>query len=115
MQVRINRDSVCAGDDVEDHDEMRRYEPQMKFGYVVQSILNSGFLPIYEGSNAAWIIVVDDKPIGVASGKWLKPKFTINPDTELRSVCVAQPSIIYFQYNCTEDPDILFNALPEKT
>ncbi len=115
MRVQINRDSVCAGDDIEDHDELRRYEPQMKFGYVIQSILNSSFLPIFEGSAAAWIVVVDDKPLGIACGKWPKPKFTINPDAELRTVCAAQPSTIHFQYNCTEDPDSLFSALSAKT
>ena len=111
MQVRIDRDSVCAGDDVEAHDELRRYEPQMKFGYVVQSIIISDFLPIYEGSNAAWLISVDNKQIGVASGKWEKPKFTFNYDVELSSVCTGNPSTLYFHYHSEGEPEKLFESL----
>ena len=111
MQVRIDRDSVCAGDDIEEHEELRRYEPQMKFGYVIQSILNSGFLPIFEGSSVAWVVVVDSKAIGVVCGQWSTPKLIINLDTPVHEACGAQPSTIHFQYHSGANADALFNGL----
>ena len=98
MQLRIDRDSVCAGDDVEGHDELRRYEPQMRFGFVVQSILNSNFLPIFEKGTAFWVVSVDQRPIGVVCGKWEKPKFVVDADSELQSQCRGAPSTLYFPY-----------------
>lgn len=111
MKLKINRDSVCAGDDIDDHDELRRYEPQMKFAFVIQSILNSGFLPIYEGSEAPWLISVDDKPVGVACGNWPKPRFTIDPDSPLQAICGTELSTVHFHYRCQEGAEALFASI----
>lgn len=116
MKVIIDRDSVCAGDDIDGHDEVRRYEPQIRFAAVVDYIIASGFLPSMDYPLHSWSVYVDDVPIAALSGNASIRHLLVEPAKELQNVCKAKDiATIYFKYHTNIGDRDLFLSLFQKT
>lgn len=87
MELIIDRDGVCAGDDVETHEELRRYQPQMKVGAVVYSIVASGFLPEMSRGQAFWQAYANGTHAADIPGDGSQIHLRVDPDTELHTLC----------------------------
>jgi hypothetical protein len=90
MKIQIDRDSVSAGDDFDSHQELRRFEPQMKISAVIYYIIASGFLPRMNKDNASWKVLAGDTELAAINGDCSQIHLFVEPDTELQRVCSCE-------------------------
>ena len=87
MKIDVDRDSVSAGDDLDSHQELRRFEPQMKISAVIYYIVASGFLPQLNKDKASWKVFAGDTEIAAINGDYSQIHLFVEPDAELQKVC----------------------------
>lgn len=56
MDIMINRQSVCMGDDVEDHALTYTIGPDTKFSDVFQDLIEQGYFPNVSGNDVIWTL-----------------------------------------------------------
>jgi hypothetical protein len=56
MRMRLSRDSVAAGDDVESHDEIREVDPRRPLERLVRELHRDHYLASIQGGRATWIV-----------------------------------------------------------
>lgn len=56
MDIIINRQSVCMGDDVEDHALTYTIGPDTKFSDVFQDLIGQGYFPNVSGNDVVWTL-----------------------------------------------------------
>jgi hypothetical protein len=73
MQVRVTRDSVCAGDDVEAHDIVLSLPDSDTLEALVTNVLRMYDLPRIQGGHATWR-ATSSRPIAVLAQEWTAPR-----------------------------------------
>lgn len=96
-EVRLDRDSVCAADDVDPHAQLIEVADQETFEALVLRISNSGYLARIAGGKATWLAEADGKPVAIVAQQWRKPEF-------LQSQPQAIPQVLHFRYRAQADP-----------
>ena len=56
LTIRIDRDSVHAGDDLEPHMQSIAAGPGLSLGDLLQQIRSGGYLPGIAGGQAPWLV-----------------------------------------------------------
>lgn len=56
MRVLIDRESVCAGDDVEPHELNMDVDDELNFKELFRYIINKNYLPKIWGNNVVWVM-----------------------------------------------------------
>jgi hypothetical protein len=80
INLAVSRSSVCAGDDVDaPHSRSVALSDMMPIKFVIQDILDSGYLAKISGGRATWIVELG-LPVAVATQQWAKPRYLTNPD-----------------------------------
>lgn len=96
-EVRIDRDSVCAADDVDPHAEVIRVSADETFEALLRRISSSGYLASIAGGQATWVAEADGKPVAVIAQQWRKPEF-------LQSGSQTISQVLHFRYRAQADP-----------
>jgi hypothetical protein len=103
--ILIDRDSVCAGDDVEAHVRSITVDPGESLEELICRVLASRFLAQIGGGKASWIAIADANPVAVIAQQWSKPAF-------LEAVRAStMPSRLHFAYHAQRDPDELLESV----
>ncbi len=117
VAIRLDRDSVCAGDDVSSHRQYFGALPTESISTTIQTVLNKGYLASIRGGEAAWQIeVIQDQGsatvIGIAAEQWETPKFKIDPSTSIKTLFPdGIGARLFFRYLQQVDPDRAFENI----
>ena len=63
MEVLINRNSVCMGDDIEDHRIAYNILPSMTFSDLFKELIAKGYFPSVSGNDVVWTLLCDGEDI----------------------------------------------------
>lgn len=107
----INRDSVCAADDLDDHCARIPISQNGTLAQVLDAIQTSGYLPQISGDRATWIVELD-RPLAVVAQQWATPEFLVAPQFDLADFARRNPDQpLFFRYWCQADPIAVFDCL----
>jgi hypothetical protein len=111
MKVRVNRDSVCAGDDVEAHDLVLDLPAAETLAALVASVLRSYELPQIHGGKATWCLS-SRRPIAVVAQQWPSPRM-VPWQARPVSDCKIVDGVVrlHFSYLVQIDPDVAYEVL----
>ena len=109
MRIRISRDSVAAGDDVDPHDHAVDAEGHTPLDRLVADLVASHYLPSIRGDEATWVLRAGRRGrfLGVVAQQWSAPRM-FGP--ELREIA-ALGNALHFEYRTQEDPAAVFDEL----
>lgn len=93
FQIILTRDSVCMGDDVEDHTKIIDIVPQRSTYEIIMSIAKK-YLPNVVGYGHTWDCFLDGEIIAVINGNCNK----ITPIANCSSL--TNGCRLYFKYHC---------------
>ena len=112
LNVTMERDSVCAGDDVHaPHPKTISTPPDCTLAQILDTIHNERYLPRISGDCATWI-VESQRPLAVMAQQWSAPRFLIAPETRLVDCAeLERPCTLFFRYWCQIDPAVVFDCL----
>lgn len=108
LLVRIDRDSVHAGDDGSSHALGVMVGNGTSLAGLVEQILGMGFLPSINGGQATWVIESTGQtsgPVGVFAQQWTTAVFTIRSSILVSEHFADRAGELYFRYRCQENPD----------
>ena len=114
MDVKIDRDSVHPGDDLESHAIPLSVTLSTTIGVLLQQVNQSGFLPGISGGEATWLVDVKDGKagcIGVMAQQWQEPRLIIPMQTPVSDLLYVNQSSFYFRYWCQAAPEIVFESV----
>jgi hypothetical protein len=114
LTIRLDRDSVHAGDDMEPHVELLRVGEEMSIGGLLGQIQKAGFLPSISGGEATWIVKSSadpDRPIGVVAQQWSEPGLLVPSRASLREHFGPSEPSLFFSYWCQANPHLVLAAL----
>tara|TARA_B100001093_G_scaffold511843_1_gene580613 strand:+ start:959 stop:1333 length:375 start_codon:yes stop_codon:yes gene_type:complete len=106
MKIRINRDSVCAGDDVISHNIEWNLKESMTLSEFLD--IQNEIYPLARiaGGRATWILKGQDI-LAVLAQQWAKPKFVANESTLIKenlNVSDKYRGELHFHYWVQTDP-----------
>lgn len=113
----VERDSVCAGDDVFAPNRLElTFEPDEKLDAVLARILASGYLPRIQGGCATWIVKGRaEKRLAAVAQQWAEPKYLVDPASQFADhIDRWTKPHLYFIYWCQVDPERVFRCLKER-
>jgi hypothetical protein len=61
MQIIINRSSVCAGDDIQDHSKIYDLSDDVTYEDIFNRIIQDRYLPNISGNNVVWVLMTKDE------------------------------------------------------
>jgi hypothetical protein len=112
MNVRVTRDSVAAGDDIDaPHTRLFSFADSMTMLQLVSAIAAQGYLASIRGGKATWS-AVSGVPLAVVAQQWSEP----------RAIPWAMPALseldwrdgvlcVHFNYHVQLDPDVVVEVL----
>ena len=106
ISIRVDRDSVHQGDDLDSH----AVTVAMPAGTTVDELLRHlreiSFLPGIAGGEATWLVNAGGTCIGVIAQQWREPRLTI--DLSKPVLELSEHPTFYFRYWCQANPDQVF-------
>ncbi len=114
LHIRIDRDSVHAGDDTVSHAENIAVPANTSLSDLLEQIRMAKFLPSISGGKATWVIESSGcqiKTIGVLAQQWQEPRITIDASVALEQHFASQQPNLFFRYRCQIDPDTEYARL----
>lgn len=110
--LNVQRDSVCAGDDV-DAPHATRFELALadSIDEAVSLVVQSGYLACIAGGKATWIVEAAGKPLAVVAQQWASPKFLGDSTARLSDCLSPNDTTLFFRYWCQVDASNVFNCL----
>jgi hypothetical protein len=114
LEVRLDRDSVHAGDDFESHESSIVLSDSLSVEAAIAEIRSNGYLPTIAGGKATWLIEstgTGKRCIGVLAQQWVVPRLFIPASTSLKShFGMAEPSFSFI-YWCQANPATVYSAV----
>lgn len=106
MKLKLSRESVCAGDDCESHDEVIDINEKQRLEQALTEISNGPYLARIAGGHASWLALAgrDGRMLAVVAQQWDQPKWLVDSRWRLRKIGTS----IHFRYYAQVDPDELF-------
>lgn len=111
--IQLDRDSVCAGDDVASHVQPLQVDADATIGALLGTIRRMRYLARIEGGRATWLIDTAGPGkgcIGVVAQQWHDARLTLPATTPLAGL-LPDPPRLYFRYWCQADPALVFDAV----
>ncbi|MFZ6638393.1 hypothetical protein ACO0LL_01555 [Undibacterium sp. TC4M20W] len=114
LHIRIDRDSVHAGDDTVSHAENIAVPANTSLAALLEQIRMARFLPSISGGKATWVIESSGsqiKAIGVLAQQWQEPRVMIDASVGVAQHFAGQQPNLFFRYCCQSDPDTVYTQL----
>ena len=110
--IRLDRDSVAAGDDVEPHEEDREVDARRPLDRFIVELVRDHYLPQIQGGQSCWIVRTQRRgqALGVASvryGDFDGVRFVEGRQLDVGHVGDS----LFFEYAAQESPDAVFARL----
>lgn len=100
LRIRVTRDSVCAGDDVEAPNE--KYVEVHSFTEpeaFIQAVTHAYGMPLIQGGRAAWTVHLNGDKIGVVAQEWNSPRASV------RELHFDESNQVFLRYHAQSDPN----------
>lgn len=108
IDVSVDRDSVCAGDDCEPHRVSINVPATTTLGAFLQTLRDSHFLASIQGGEATWGIEYRSsgttRSLGIVAQQWAIPRLLISPETLVADLMAGAEALLYFRYLSQSDP-----------
>lgn len=114
LHIRIDRDSVHAGDDTVSHAENIAVPANTSLASLLEQIRAGNFLPSISGGKATWMIESSGNPfktIGVLAQQWQNPCVIIDAAVDVAQHFAGQQANLFFRYRCQIDPEAVLTQL----
>lgn len=59
MKIKVNRDSVCLGDDIDDHTKEYQINDNSTYEDLFKLLLKDHYFPSISGNNVVWVLTSD--------------------------------------------------------
>jgi hypothetical protein len=111
MKVRVNRDSVCAGDDIEAHDRLLDLPDAETLDALAANVLRAYELPRIQGGEATWCLA-SRRPIAIVAQQWASPRM-VPWQTRPISDCKIVDGVVrlHLTYLAQVDPAVAYEVL----
>lgn len=111
MKIYVERDSVCAGDDVDaPHAIVFEMFDGSTLREVLEAIRHHRYLASIQGGKATWV-ATGEFPLAVIAQQWETPHFLLDPDTLANETIGAKG--LYFDYLAQIDPNDIVRAFTD--
>jgi hypothetical protein len=112
ITLRVERDSVCAGDDADaPHEKHFRLSADATLADTISVIIGEKYLASIAGGMATWI-VESNKSLAVVAQQWDSPRFLVDWTTPIvECVPVDASKRRFFRYWCQVDPTTVVDCL----
>ena len=112
LVLRVERDSVCAGDGVDaPHAANFELARDDSVAHAVSAVVRARYLPEIAGGAATWIVRAGDQPLAVVAQQWDAPKFLTEASTRTPLATLADAPALFFRYECQVDPSEVLACL----
>jgi hypothetical protein len=114
ITASVDRDSVSAGDDCEEHAATFETSGATTLRDFVAQALQAAPLASISTGEATWLIDTDGAGkgcIGVAAQQWPAPRFLLDSNRTVEQHFGQRPPALYFRYWCQAAPEAVFSAL----
>lgn len=113
LAVNVERDSICAGDDIDAPHAMRfAFQLTDTLEQALSTIVDAYLPNNIAGGKATWIVEAAGKSVAVVAQQWESPQFLIKPTTQLIECVVPEaPKGLFFRYWCQVSPVVVFDCL----
>lgn len=114
IQLEVDRDSVCAGDDCQSHLVKLSVPSEATLLEVITQAQQACDLADIAGGKATWLVDTQGYGkdcVGVVAQQWKAPKITLDPSITAAQIWPNQRGSLYFRYWCQSDPDAVFTAI----
>ena len=102
LTIRVTRDSVCAGDDVEaPNEKLVEVHSFTEPDAFIQAVTTAYGMPLIQGGRAAWVVLLNGDKIGVVAQEWNAPRAT------KRELQFQESNHVFLRYHAQSDPDTL--------
>lgn len=106
LKITLNRDSVCAGDDVESHRVEVEFEVKATIQDLVYRIKKTDYLAPISGGKATWILMNMGNEIAVLAQQWENAKYFLSETTLLSEMTQKENQIeLFLKYRGQWDPE----------
>ena len=111
--LKVERDSVCAGDDIAaPHEKRFSVAATDTLHDLIMAVISSGYLARITGGQATWIVESADVPLAVVAQQWTSPMFLVDRDTlAVDTIRLQARCPLFFRYWCQVDPQSVFECL----
>lgn len=97
MKIRVNRQSVCMGDDVDDHSKVYELEETATYEDLFNSLKKDKYFPSVSGNNVVWVLTTS-KTFCIFSYFTLREKFSTGlTEKKLQKICDSSDEV-YLRY-----------------
>jgi hypothetical protein len=115
MKINIERDSVCAGDDVDaPHAKSLELPSPGSLGQLVAAVRLVNYLPSIQGGQATWILRLGGQAVAVLAQQWVEPKYLVDSSIPVDSLIKPDLSEIFIEYCEQEDPQLVYDEYSKK-
>jgi hypothetical protein len=112
MKIKLTRDSVAAGDDV-DAPHLKEFEVSgnLTTSSILQQILSMNYLANISGGNATWSLA-STKPLALIAQQWPEPKLLAWTNPILSELSNGNEELsLRFNYHAQSDPEVVYKVL----
>jgi len=106
ISIRVDRDSVHQGDDLDSHATTVEMPSGITVGELLRHLREIRFLPGIAGGEATWLVDACGTCIGVIAQQWREPELTIDSNKPVSAL--SEHPAFYFRYWCQANPDQVF-------
>ena len=114
LPIKVNRASVCAGDDCDSHEAEFFVSGSLNVIEMLSAAMTACPLASIAGEQATWLIDIDGQDgacIGVMAQQWPTPRLTVPSSTTVADLFSDRKPALYFRYWCQANPDAVFEAV----
>mgnify|MGYP003122214822 CR=1 FL=1 len=114
IELKVDRDSVCAGDDCQSHMALLSVSAETTLTEVLNLAKNACSLAVIAGENATWLIDTQGYGkgcVGVVAQQWAEPKLITEPNITAGQIWNGSKGILFFRYWCQSNPNAAFEAI----
>ncbi|MBF0387547.1 MAG: hypothetical protein HQL20_06790 [Candidatus Omnitrophica bacterium] len=112
IKIYFNRNSVCAGDDVDSHIKEYEVPETLSIREIISFVIRENYLPKISGGKATWS-VFSNVPLAVIAQQWVAPRFFWPAAENKRNELYSENGVLkfYINYHGQLDPDLVVKVL----
>jgi hypothetical protein len=113
IELEVDRDSVCAGDDCQSHIALLSVSAETALIEVLKLAQKACSLAVIAGGNATWLIDTQGYGkgcIGVVAQQWAAPKLITEQNISAGQIWNGKGTL-FFRYWCQSNPSAVFEAI----
>ncbi len=114
IELEVDRDSVCAGDDCQSHMVSLSVSAETTLIEALNLAQKAGALAGIAGGNATWLIDTQGYGkgcVGVVAQQWAEPKLITEQNITVGQIWNGSKGTLFFRYWCQSNPNAIFEAI----